>query len=297
MTPADDIASHAPTADVETDTGTPAYFLSGAGNDFLALVEPAHDPTSEQIRAWCSRGLSIGADGLFTLDRTNDGARMRYWNADGGSGDLCLNGSRCAAQLASQLGWGAGNALRLHTSAGILDAVRRSTTQVTLALPDIISVPEARSLDAANTTFEGWSITVGVPHFVLPWPGGLGKVPITSLGPALRGHPQLEPAGANVDFLHVRSSHAIDLRTYERGVEAETLACGTGAIAAVAVGIARGELTLPVEVRTSGGLDLEIDGDVQGGRLVSATLTGDARVVATCHLFRAAAAVPTPTTW
>lgn len=279
-------------------TETPACFLSGAGNDFLALIEPALDPTAEQIRAWCRRGLSVGADGLFVLTRTTDGARMRYWNADGGSGDLCLNGSRCAAQLAFQLGWGDAGHLRLHTSAGTLAAERRTTARVTIALPGIISEHEACTLDVADASFAGWSITVGVPHFVLPWPAaGLGEVPIASLGPALRGHAQLAPAGANIDFLHLRSANAVDLRTYERGVEAETLACGTGAVAAVAVGIARGELALPVAVRTAGGFDLEVDGRVQHERLVDATLTGDARVVASCQLFRAAAQIPTPTVW
>ncbi len=81
------------------------FRLSGGGNDFLALVEPIDDPQPDQIRAWCRRGLSLGADGLFVLDRSPDGARMRYFNADGSAASLCLNGTRCAVRLARHLGW------------------------------------------------------------------------------------------------------------------------------------------------------------------------------------------------
>jgi diaminopimelate epimerase len=276
---------------------SPAYFLSGAGNDFLALVEPPCAPETAEIRAWCSRGLSIGADGVFILDRTPGGARMRYWNADGGAGDLCLNGSRCAAQLAFQLGWGQEDHLTLKTPAGALVATRQTTTRVSLALPAIIGRAEALTFDVNDSSFAGWSIAVGVPHLVVPWPASLGQVPIETLGPALRTHPRLGAAGANVDFVRFRSATEIDLRTYERGVEGETLACGTGAVAAAAIGVAKRQLALPVTVRTAGGFDLEVDGEVRDNRLVEATLAGDARVVASCRLFDAALQIPAPTAW
>jgi len=81
------------------------FRLSGGGNDFLALVEPIDEPTPDQVRAWCHRGLSLGADGLFLLHRSPDGARMRHFNADGSLAELCLNGTRCAVRLARHLGW------------------------------------------------------------------------------------------------------------------------------------------------------------------------------------------------
>lgn len=277
-----------------------AYLLSGAGNDFLALVEPASTPAAATIRAWCRRGLSVGADGLFVLDRTAGGARMRYWNADGSSADLCLNGSRCAARLAFHLGWGDGDSLCLDTAAGRLAARQLDEHAVCLRLPDIVGagVPHRLEVAAGGETrrLDTWQIGVGVPHLVVPWPTSLADLPIADLGPRLRSHPALGAAGANVDFARF-SQTGFELRCFERGVEAETLACGTGVVATAAVGAALGVLSLPARGQTAGGFALTVEGTLRAGRLRDAALGGDARLIAHCRLLDGAGRVPTTTVW
>ncbi len=273
------------------------YQLSGAGNDFIALVEPPAPPEAEEIRAWCRRGLSIGADGVFTLERRPGGARMVHYNADGGRSELCLNGSRCAARLALHLGWGEGE-LSLETDAGVLRAAGAGADSIALELPDIAGEPEARSLSLGGEPHDGWLLTVGVPHFVLPWPEGLARAPADALGKILRAHPDLGDAGANVDFARFHPSGArCELRTFERGVEAETLACGTGVVATVVAGVADGRLTTPATALTAGGYQLVVRGGPsgQGGR--PWVLEGDARILAHGQLLPGAAAVPLPPDW
>ena len=259
-----------------------AFFkISGAGNDFIALVEPSPAPTPATIEAWCRRSLSLGADGLFTLERMAEGARMVHFNADGGRSELCLNGSRCAAQLAFHLGWGRGEELLLKTDAGPLHAQRLDNNAVSLALPPgLVDLPSRLNLEVEGQSFEVWGVSVGVPHGVLQWPGGLANAPVTTLGPALRSHPGLGPAGANIHFVHFQGKDRFEIRSFERGVEAETLACGTGTVASVAVGLTLGKLTLSATAITAGGFELIVDGRFEDGRLDRARLGGDARLVA-----------------
>ena len=272
------------------------YRLSGAGNDFLALVEPARPPGKEEIRAWCRRGVSLGADGLFVLSRTSAGAHVVHHNADGGRSGLCLNGSRCAAQLAFALGWGHADELRLETDSGILGARRIDERTVALELPPIVGAPAPAALEVGGRCYDGWAVEVGVPHLVLPWRTGLGGAPVGELGPALRAHPDLGPAGANVDFVRF-FDRRFEIRTFERGVEAETLACGTGVVAAAAAGVAAGYLEPPVRALTAGGFELEVAGAVEDGLLRRTSLAGDARVVARGEVLPEPTSVPAPPAW
>ena len=206
------------------------YKVSGSGNDFLALAEPFAVPSRETIRAWCRRGVSLGADGLFVLRRTEGGAAMDYFNADGLPADLCLNGTRCAAQLAFHLGWAAG-AVQVRTAAGSFDARWLDASRVAVELPAPTEPPRAVEVQAAGSTYAGYCLLVGVPHFVLSWPEGLERVPVNELGREIRRHPAFGPPGTNVDFVSFTAPDWMEIRTYERGVEAETLSCGTGAVA------------------------------------------------------------------
>jgi diaminopimelate epimerase len=264
---------------------TPFYKLSGAGNDFLALVEPRHPPTAAEIRAWCQRGLALGADGLFTLERTPKGARMVYWNADGSHGELCLNGSRCAAQLAYHLGWHQQGALDLETDAGIVAAQRIDRSSVKLSLSATLEPLQPTTLSVAGFPYQGTLVRVGVPHFVLPWVDDLANIPMNELGPALRSHPELGPEGANIQFVIFETSRHFAIRSFERGVENETLACGTGIVAAAAVGIAAGELVSPVTAHTARGFQLTVGGSIEDGCLGRPTLAGDARIVARGEIY------------
>jgi len=271
------------------------FRLSGGGNDFLALVEPLDDPTPAQIRAWCHRGLSLGADGLFLLHRSPDGARMSHFNADGSEADLCLNGARCAVRLARHLGW-SDNEIVIETGAGLIPGSSLEVTSVTLALerPD---EPEPLELHVDGELIQGFRVPVGVPHFVLPRPDGVARAPVASLGQRLRSDPVFGDAGTNVDFVHFVDQHRMDIRTYERGVESETLACGTGVMASVTVGVAQGELELPVTVLTRGGFQFEVGswiddrGDPRWG------LKGDARLLAEGELIEGAEDLPEPPPW
>lgn len=266
---------------------TPFYKLSGAGNDFIALPEAVEPPAPERIRAWCSRGLSLGADGLFLLRPEGAGTvRMTYFNADGERATLCLNGTRCAARLAFELEWSDGSAagedarVTVLTDAGALRTRRLGPDEVSLELPEELTLderaPASRAPEVDGRAWRGIFVDAGVPHFVLPWPEDLAAAPVETLGRALRRHPDFAPAGTNVDFVHTAGRHRLAIRSFERGVEAETLACGTGVLAAVAAGLGAGEVELPVTARTRSGFELTVDSAESGAW----TLAGDARLVA-----------------
>ncbi|HXO19671.1 MAG TPA: diaminopimelate epimerase [Thermoanaerobaculia bacterium] len=270
------------------------FKLSGSGNDFLALAQTAEtseEPSPERIRAWCRRGVSLGADGLFVLRRAPEGVAMDYWNADGRPADLCLNGTRCAAQLAFQLGWGEGT-VKVATPAGGFSARRLDGSRIALDLPAPAEPPRPLELEVEGRTLAGWAVTVGVPHFVLVWPESLERAPVVPLGRLLRFHPALGAAGANVDFVRFPRPGRMEIRTYERGVEDETLSCGTGVLAGAAAGLALGLAALPLAVLTQGGFELEV-----GGEAGSWSLAGDARVVAEGELLAAAEEGPPPPAW
>ncbi len=270
---------------------TEFFRLSGGGNDFLALVEPPRQPAAGEIRAWCRRGLSLGADGLFVLRRSAVGARMDHFNADGGPAELCINGTRCAARLALELDWAAGE-LVIETAAGPVPARQAGGHEIALTLPAPAEPVEA-VLELADEAVAGWRVEAGVPHFVTVWPRPLGEAPVAELGPPLRRHPALGTAGANVDFVRYPARDRLEIRTFERGVEAETLACGTGVLAAAAVGLASGRLATPLRALTAGGFELAVD-TAGAGRL---SLAGDARLLAAGRLRDEAAALPAPPSW
>ncbi len=232
------------------------------------------------------------------------GVRMVYWNADGGRSDLCLNGSRCAAMLALEAGW-ASDELTLETDAGVLMARRLDDQSIEIDLPPIVETAVVRTLlVAGEEPVTGWYINVGVPHFVVSCPTSMAEAPVSRLGPPLRRHADLGVAGANVHFVRFGGPHDLEIRSFERGVEAETLACGTGVVAAVATGLAAGQVSLPVVAQTAGGFRLSVSGtatpsDASSAQPVGAafSLAGDARVLARCDLLAASESVPSGISW
>jgi len=267
------------------------FRVSGAGNDFLALVEPPAPPAPETIRAWCRRGVSLGADGVFSLRRVDEGrerdtasrVEIVYWNADGGEATLCVNATRCAAQLAFHLGW-AERAVTVRTGAGPFAARQVSTDEIALEMAPPSEEPRAVSF---TYQLDGWAMTVGVPHAIVKWEQDLATCPVSDFGPIIRRHELFGEAGANANFVRYPSPHELDIRTYERGVEAETLACGSGVLAAVAVGVRTGQLELPARASTKGGFVLTVDGEIaaDGRRIARWTMAGDARVLACIETF------------
>jgi diaminopimelate epimerase len=269
---------------------TEFYKVSGSGNDFVALAEPAETPSPETIRAWCRRGVSLGADGVFVLRRIPGKVGMDYYNSDGYPADLCLNGTRCAAQLAFHLGW-ADDAITIATGAGTVAARRLDAARITLELP-APETPSELTVEVDGIHHAGYRVRAGVPHFVLPWPESLERAPVESLGRELRYHPVFGEAGANVNFVRYPERRRMEIRTYERGVEAETLSCGSGILGSTAVGVHLGRIELPVRVSVQGGFELEV------GTTGSAwLLTGDARVVARGTLLEGAEASPPAPPW
>jgi diaminopimelate epimerase len=276
-----------------------AYKVSGAGNDFLALIEPERDPTAAEVIAWCARGFAFGADGVFALRRTADGAvHMDHWNSDGGRVEQCLNGTRCAARLAFDLGW-AEREVAIETGAGRVVGRREAhagTATIEVAPPQEGPRPMAPVL--AGRAHAGSFVRIGVPHFVMVCAESLAVAPVAELGPRLRHHANFGPGGTNVDWVRFADPHRMEIRSFERGVEGETLACGTGVLAAVAAGVALGYAELPVTALTRGGFELEVGGDASDGRVTRFTLTGDARIVARIELAPDAwIPAPTPASW
>ena len=269
--------------------GTPFLLVSGAGNDFIALVEhPA--PAAETIRAWCRRGVSVGADGLFTLHRiARERYALDYANSDGARAALCLNAARCAARLAFEQEPDARN-LTIETGAGDLIAEPVDDTRTAVRVPPP-AAGRRMELHANGQDVPGWRIEAGVPHFVLWWQGDLDEAPVASLGPLLRAHSDLGPDGANVHFVDLDPPGRFRIRSFERGVEAETLACGTGVVAAAACGIAEGRLSLPVVAATRSGFELRLEAATDGpDGLGRWRLSGDARIVARGRIAAAARA-------
>lgn len=253
--------------------------MSGAGNDFVVLDGAAWESLpgdrASWIRAVCRRGLSVGADGVLVVSREGEGrVRVVFFNPDGGEA-FCGNGSRCAARYAAAKGMASASAMLLATSIGEVPAVVSGpTVQLTLPPPEDLGIVD---LDSEAGTLHGRLIVAGVPHVVFP-AENLGAYPLDKVAPALRRHPALGAPGANVNFVEIDVGGRVHVRTWERGVENETLACGTGAVAVALFARLRGAGERVVVVPRSGSLlTVSIPGDPAHPK--TALLSGDARVV------------------
>ncbi len=230
--------------------------LHGAGNDFLVFdggVEAGLESTlPPAVPALCHRRFGLGADGvLLLLPEAAHEARLAYWNADGSTASFCANGTRCAARFAAERwGW---DELLLRTGYAPIPARVRGA-QVTLELPAAAALSPWRSLPTAEGELRARLLLVGVPHLVVPvdWPDFWDR-PLAPLAPALRGHRDLPSGGANVNFVRVEADGELAVRSWERGVEGETLSCGSGDVAVALTGIAEGWCTAPATVRTASG--------------------------------------------
>ncbi|MCC6349034.1 MAG: diaminopimelate epimerase [Candidatus Eisenbacteria bacterium] len=253
--------------------------MHGAANDFVVLDHRAPFLPADARALFarlCDRRRGVGADGVLLLenDPEHDFA-MRYHNADGGEAEFCGNGARCIARFALDLGLGRDGAVTFRTAAGVKSA--RSVPDGRIALEfGRVSDGERVRLESGGRTVEGRLVGAGVPHLVVPV-ADVSGVPLAEVAPPLRHHARFAPAGANVDFVALRPDGRCAMRTYERGVEGETLACGSGAIASALWAVLDAGARSPVTVRTAGGDDLVVRFDSgPGGR--EATLTGPAEI-------------------
>ena len=263
--------------------------MSGAGNDFLIFGEraPRGEKEIAAIRRLCRRGTGVGADGvLFVTPESPGDPSSRvvadYLNADGSAGRFCGNGTRCAARFAVLRGL-ARPACVVLTGWGAVGARVSPSGSVTLALPEPVAMGRAvPTLDVGARTLErdAFALLVGVPHLVAFVKEGiaLDTLDLAVLGPSHRHHPAMKE-GANANFVKVLGPSRLALRTWERGVEAETLACGSGAVASAVVSSVLWDFAPPVSVATRSLETLEIGFQRDGEMARAVTLRGDARVV------------------
>jgi diaminopimelate epimerase len=233
------------------------FKLSGTGNDFLVFDNRDGILTDSDlpnvVRRLCQRRISVGADGVILLapsQRVN--LSVRFFNSDGSEAEMCGNGGRCAARVAHMIGL-ANRDMTFETIAGDIHASILGSARVKLQMPS----PKAMHLDFQISLETGERLTVssvntGVPHTAI-FVEKLETHPVIEIGRAVRHNSHFKPFGTNVDFVSLESSNAISVRTYERGVEDETLACGTGAVAAALIAAGKGLVVSPVSVRTRGG--------------------------------------------
>ncbi len=257
------------------------FKMHGGGNDFVLIDHRARFiPEAEQpdlARRLCHRQVGVGADGLILIEASAAAHfRWRFYNADGSEPEMCGNGGRCAARFAVLSGI-APETLSFETVSGVIHAEVRGR-RVKLALTGVgdFQLNQTIPLEEANVT--GHFVRVGVPHLVVPV-DDLEAAPVTEWGRLLRFHQMFQPAGANVNFVRFTGPENLSIRTYERGVEDETLACGTGSVAAALVGACLGRLSSPVEVLTRGGEILTVFFRPQSGACREVYLEGDALVV------------------
>jgi diaminopimelate epimerase len=255
--------------------------MAGGGNDFVVIDNRSGriEDAAALTRRICTPHLSVGADGLILIENTPRATfRMRYLNADGSPADFCANGTRCAARFAF-VNVIAPKRMTIETGAGMIGAEVSDRGHVTLSLQPPHSFDAGRALNVGGTVIHGSSIVVGVPHYVVFLRDGLWSQDIVPLGRALRSHPDLQPAGANVNFVVVRDPHSIEVRTYERGVEAETLSCGSGVVASSVTSALLGKTASPLNVLTRSGITLEVSFALDGSVPRNVQLRGDARVI------------------
>ncbi|MBI3292807.1 MAG: diaminopimelate epimerase [Elusimicrobia bacterium] len=240
--------------------------MSGGGNDFVVIDNRRGQVGSDGTalaRSLCARKWSVGADGLLLLDASRRADfRMRYYNADGSRAAMCGNGARCLARYASLVG-AAPQRMTFETDAGLVRAAVHGK-EVEIGLPDPTVEQANLTVRTGGRRWEGAWIQVGVPHFVVVVPQ-LDHLDVARWGRALRYHRRFAPAGTNVDFIQRVAPHRSQIRTYERGVEEETLACGTGAVASAIIAGLKGLVTPPVTCRTAGGEVLTVNYRLETG--------------------------------
>lgn len=263
----------------------PFMKFSGAGNDFVIInnLENLVDSTDTNfVQKVCERRMSVGADGVLLVEKA-DGIgtgsvdfRMRYFNADGGEVETCGNGARCISRFAYLNGI-VREKMRFLTNAGIYESeIVGDNVKVRMSQPTDIRLNVPLQLkDGVHTV--GFANS-GVPHVVF-FVEDLDGTDVFDMGQQTRYHADFKPAGTNANFIRIQSSERLEIRTYERGVEDETLACGTGSIASAIVSAALGKVTSPVSVKTASGVVLKIYFDMSDSEPKNVYLEGDARVI------------------
>ena len=255
--------------------------MNGAGNDFVVVDNRDNSIrlSKTQIERICNRNSGIGADGFLAVEPAQDGAdyRMRYYNADGGEAEMCGNGARCFGRYANRLQGGGAEKISFETIAGVIEATfHGDDVQIQLSEPYDLELDAEIELGGQATRVH--SVNTGVPHAVVIVED-IAAVDIVAQGAAVRHHDRFAPAGTNANFMMALGPESIAIRTYERGVEDETLACGTGMVANAIIHNQLTNAQPPIRVRVAGGDDLLVDFEREGDQYRNVTLTGPADIV------------------
>jgi diaminopimelate epimerase len=255
--------------------------MNGSGNDFIIIDNrrrglPMSDPGEFAVRV-CRRKVSAGADGLILVENASTADfKWRFFNSDGSVAEMCGNGARCVARFAYRQEI-CGPTMTFETLAGIIRA-RVSDSRVKVTLPKPVSLKLDYEISLEQGPLLVSSVNTGVPHVVVPVDDP-EQPDVLALGREIRFHPHFSPAGTNVNFVSPGQGGSLNIRTYERGVEGETLSCGTGTVAAALVGVSRGEVASPVPVVTRSGETLTVHVEREGDDIREVCLEGDTRLV------------------
>ena len=262
----------------------PFYKMHGAANDFLviddrALTFPVDD--HEWLAHIMDRHTGVGSEGVLLIQPSDAvDFRMRFFNPDGGEVEMCGNGARCIARLAFELGI-APATMRFETMAGVVGAeVQGDQVRLTMTTPKDWMLD--KKLNIEGRLWEYCFVNSGVPHVVMEV-RELANLDVERLGAAVRYHTDFAPAGTNANFIQITGPNQLRLRTYERGVEGETPACGTGIVAAGLIAGRTGKVQIPVKITSAGGYELEVDFTPTPVGADNVTLTGPAE-----HVFQGA---------
>ncbi len=260
--------------------------VSGAGNDFVIIdnregIIP--EGSTDFILKVCARRVSAGADGMLLVENSDAADfRMRYFNSDGGEVETCGNGARCIARFAHDEKIVPSSEMTFETRAGIYSAQVMPDT-VKLHVGDAVDMRLNFPLKLSGGEHTVSFVNSGVPHVVF-FVDDLEDIDVVKLGSETRYHDDFKPAGTNANFIKIRSAEALDIRTYERGVEDETLACGTGCIASAIAAAALGKAASPITAYTRGGYILKIYFTLNSQGAEDVFLEGDARIIYKGHL-------------
>lgn len=254
--------------------------MHGARNDFVLFDDRrGRFPVADRafITHVSSRRSGVGAEGIILIQKSATADfRMRFFNPDGGEVGMCGNGARCVARLAFELG-AAGKKMTIETLAGPVKAqVMQKGVRLWMTEPSDWKMDGKLELADRNLTYD--FVNTGVPHVVIR-AIELSEVNVCETGSAVRYHRDFAPLGTNVNFMDVSPDGELTVRTYERGVEAETLACGTGVTACGLIAAKRGWVKLPVNIHVAGGDVLTVDGRLTADGAHGVTLTGPAEHV------------------
>jgi diaminopimelate epimerase len=264
--------------------------MSGAGNDFVIVdtkLNQDFEATTKLVQNICDRRNGIGADGLIIIsDASEHNFVMNYYNADGSTGSLCANGARCAVLYASETGRLNDDGAKFISNEVEYKAEVLINSEVKFFLNPPKKIKYNFKIKASGKLVNAHFVDTGSPHVVIDINESEGlfrtldSVPVESLGKEIRYLQEFSPEGTNVNFVEVKDG-IVHIRTYERGVEAETLACGTGSVAAALISYVNKKLTVPIQIIPKSKEKLLVNFEVENSKVRNLSLTGPAKIVFT----------------